>query len=113
MLQFEQVDLHILYHILEFALSYFKNLKSAEMAQLNHKKISRSMLKVGEMIERFGVERVSGGSHKAKDGMIPPSGLLVPDMSIVKKNLEPLISRGSPSGSVSHRRTSRQASRSR
>ena len=72
------------------------------------------MLKVGKTIESFGVEKVSGGSHKTKDGMIPPSALLVPDVAIIKKNLEPLMSRASTCGSVaSHRRTSKQTSRSR
>ena len=66
------------------------------MAQLNHKKISRNVLKVGEMIEGYGLGRVSGTSHKTKVGMIPTRGLLALDLSTLKNNLKPLMCRATP-----------------
>ena len=77
---------------------------------------SRNTLKVGEIKHHQAEKKLLARSHKGRDmeiGLLS-NKLLTPEMAILRKNLEPIVSRAAPSGRAqAQRRTSKHLSRSR
>ena len=74
---------------------------------------NKNLLKAGGSTGH-GLRRLSGTGQATGKHKNPPGGLLIPDMALLRKNLEPLVSRAAPSGGgFPKRRTSKHLTRSR